>query len=413
MSPAQASSPEAPWPVAEVNTKIKSWVERLGSVWVEGQIAQLNMKPSWRFSYITLRDPEREASLSLICPSELLASMPHVKDGDRVIVCGKPSFYVNRGTLSLQVTDIRQVGIGELLARIERLRSQLAHEGLTAAERKKPLPFLPKCIGLITGRGSAAERDVLAVSHDRWPGVSFRVINTAVQGARAVPEVIEALQALEADPEVDVIIIARGGGSVEDLLPFSEEALARAVAACQTPVVSAIGHEPDHPVLDDVADVRAATPTDAAKRVVPDVAIERQRLGEAKDRLVGGLRNWVARERDVVKQLKNRPVLADPMSPIVRAREEVGQARAQLVRLVDWQIKSQQQLVAGLRAQVSSLGPSATLARGYAIVQVVDRETKEMDVVMSYTQAPPGSQLRIRVGDGHIVAAGMSAKAAD
>ena len=267
----EPTSAENPWPVREVNSKVKAWIERLGSVWVEGQLAQVNIKPSWRFSYLTLRDVEAEMSLQVTCDTALLQNAPApLRDGDRVVVYGKPTFFTGRGSFSLRATEIRPVGVGELLARIERLRQQLASEGLFDASRKLPLPYLPRCIGLITGRSSAAERDVLSVAEDRWPHVNFKVINTAVQGAPAVPEVIAALEALDADPEVDVIIIARGGGSVEDLLPFSEEALQRAVSRARTPVVSAIGHEPDNPVLDNVADLRAATPTDAAKRVVPD-----------------------------------------------------------------------------------------------------------------------------------------------
>ena len=218
---------------------------------MEGQITQLNMKPTWKLSYITLRDVEQEKSVQLTCNTSLIRNAPSpLKDGDRVVVYGKPAFYAGRGSFSLWVTEIRHVGIGDLLARVEMLRQRLRQEGLCDASRKLPLPYLPKKIGLITGRGSHAERDVLSVAQDRWPAVQFEVINTAVQGATAVTQVIDALRTLDANPEVDVIIIARGGGSVEDLLPFSEEALQRAVADARTPVVSAIGHEPDHPVLD-------------------------------------------------------------------------------------------------------------------------------------------------------------------
>ena len=259
-----ANTPDTPWPVGKVNDQVKGWIERLGYLWVEGQLTQINFKPTWKLSYLTLRDVQQEKSVQLTCPSSMLQSLSApLKDGDRVIVHGKPAFYAGRGSFSLWTTEIRHVGIGDLLARIEKLRQQLSAEGLFDPARKRPLPYLPHKIGLITGRGSAAERDVMAVAHDRWPAVQFRVLNTAVQGANTVPEVIDALQQLDADPEVDVIIIARGGGSVEDLLPFSEEALQRAVAAAGTPVISAIGHEPDNPVLDNVADVRAATPTDA------------------------------------------------------------------------------------------------------------------------------------------------------
>ncbi|CAB0795172.1 exodeoxyribonuclease 7 large subunit [Corynebacterium diphtheriae] len=411
---AQPNAPESAWPVRELNSKVKSWIERLGHLWVEGQITQLNMKPSWKFSYITLRDPEAEASVQLTCATSLLHSLPsRLQDGDRVVVYGKPAFYEGRGSFSLWVTDIRPVGVGELLARIERLRQQLASEGFFDPALKKPLPFLPHTIGLITGRGSAAERDVLAVAHSRWPEVKFNVINTAVQGARAVPEIIEALQRLDADPSVDVIIIARGGGSVEDLLPFSEEALQRAVVAAHTPVVSAIGHEPDNPVLDNVADLRAATPTDAAKKVVPDVAAERQLIAELRSRSAAALRGWVHKERQQLAAVRSRPALADPLRAITLHREEIARSISSIRRDMRYMLSTERATVASLRQQVAALGPSATLARGYAVVQVVPRDGSAPEVVTTIGMSPPGSQLRIRVADGSITAAAMQTTPAD
>lgn len=408
------STPEAPWPVREVNTQVKQWIERLGHLWVEGQLAQINVKPNWKLSYLTLRDVEQEMSVQLTCPTDIIRNRPTpLKDGDRVIVYGKPAFYAGRGTFSPWVTDIRPVGIGELLARIEELRKRLAAEGLFDPARKKRLPFLPNRVGLITGRGSAAERDVLSVAKDRWPEVQFEVINTAVQGASAVPEIIEALRVLDQDPRVDVIIIARGGGSVEDLLPFSEEALQRAVAAAQTPVVSAIGHEPDTPVLDNVADLRAATPTDAAKRVVPDVAEERMLINQLRSRSAAALRGWVQREQQALAAIRTRPVLADPMTPINRRRDEIAQAVGLIRRDVTHLVRTEQALVASLRAQVSALGPSATLARGYSVVQVIPRDGSAPEVVTTIEQSPPGSQLRIRVADGSITAASMGTQQAN
>ena len=410
----EPTSAENPWPVREVNSKVKAWIERLGSVWVEGQLAQVNMKPSWRFSYLTLRDVEAEMSLQVTCDTALLQNAPApLRDGDRVVVYGKPTFFTGRGSFSLRATKIRPVGVGELLARIERLRQQLASEGLFDASRKLPLPYLPRCIGLITGRGSAAERDVLSVAEDRWPHVHFKVINTAVQGAPAVPEVIAALEALDADPKVDVIIIARGGGSVEDLLPFSEEALQRAVSRARTPVVSAIGHEPDNPVLDNVADLRAATPTDAAKRVVPDAREELLRLDQLRQRAAAALRGWVDRQQQNLQALRSRPVLADPFTPITRQEEEVQRALTMVRRDITYLLNSHESQVRALRAQVSALGPSATLPRGYSVVQVIPRDGSEPEVVTSYEQAPPGSQLRIRVADGSVTAASIAHSPAD
>lgn len=409
-----ANTPDTPWPVGKVNDQVKGWIERLGYLWVEGQLTEINFKPTWKLSYLTLRDVQQEKSVQLTCPSSMLQSLSvPLKDGDRVIVHGKPAFYAGRGSFSLWTTEIRHVGIGDLLARIEKLRQQLAAEGLFDPARKRPLPYLPHKIGLITGRGSAAERDVMAVAHDRWPAVQFRVLNTAVQGANTVPEVIDALQQLDADPEVDVIIIARGGGSVEDLLPFSEEALQRAVAAAGTPVVSAIGHEPDSPVLDNVADLRAATPTDAAKRVVPSVAEERAIVAEARSRMAAALRGWVERERRGLDNIRSRPVMADPMTPIRARREEVERTRATMRREIDVMVERETRHVESLRARVSALGPSATLARGYSIVQVVPKDGSGPEVVTSYKQSPPGAQLRIRVGDGSITAVSMASQAAD
>lgn len=400
--------------MGQVNDQVKGWIERLGYLWVEGQLTQINYKPTWKLSYLTLRDVQQEKSVQLTCASSMLHNLPTpLKDGDRVIVHGKPAFYAGRGSFSLWTTEIRHVGIGDLLARIEKLRAQLAAEGLFDPARKRPLPYLPQKIGLITGRGSAAERDVMAVARDRWPAVQFRVINTAVQGANTVPEVISALQELDADAEIDVIIIARGGGSVEDLLPFSEEALQRAVVAASTPVVSAIGHEPDSPVLDNVADLRAATPTDAAKRVVPSVAEERAVIAEARSRMAAALRGWVERERRGLDNIRSRPVLADPMTPIRARREEVERMRTSMRRELRVLLDRETRHVESLRARVSALGPSATLARGYSIVQVLPKDGSDPEVVSSYEQSPPGAQLRIRVGDGSITAVSMASQAAD
>ncbi|WP_448859572.1 exodeoxyribonuclease VII large subunit [Corynebacterium propinquum] len=404
---------ENPWSVSTVNTEVKGWIERLGYLWVEGQLTQINMKPSWKLSYLTLRDVNQEMSVSLTASTALLQNLPTpIKDGDRIVVYGKPAFYAGRGSFSLWVTEIRHVGVGELLARIENLRRALAAEGLFDASRKLVLPYLPRTIGLITGRGSAAERDVLSVARDRWPQVNFRVLNTAVQGAQAVSQVIEALEKLDADDEVDVIIIARGGGSVEDLLPFSEEALQRAVSAARTPVVSAIGHEPDSPVLDNVADLRAATPTDAAKRVVPDVAEEHALLDEARARMAQAVGQWVARERNNLDSLRSRPVLADPRTPINARRDELDTALSSIRREMRHVLGQETSRVAALRGQVSALGPASTLERGYSIVQVLPRDG-DAEVVTTIDQSPPGSQLRIRVSDGSITAAGMGTQRAD
>lgn len=398
------TSAEKPVQVRRLNQLVKDYIERLGQIWVEGEIAQVNSKPSWKLSYITLRDTSAEFSVSVTCSTTALRNHP-LRNGDRVVMLGKPAFYAGRGQFSLWATEWRPVGLGQLLARLEQLRKALAAEGLFEPRLKRPLPYLPNKIGLITGRGSAAERDVLSVAKARWPEVDFRVINTIVQGAKAVPEVIEALGQLDADPEVDVIIIARGGGSVEDLLPFSDEALVRAVSKATTPVVSAIGHEPDTPLLDYVADLRAATPTDAAKKTVPDAAEERRLIEQLRERSSASLRRWVDREVATLRDLTSRPVLRDPHTPI-RVREEFVSAQVDQLRfLVNRSLEREEAKVAGLRGKVSALGPSATLARGYAIVQAQSASQPEPQIVTSIDQAPTGSQLRIRVGDGSISAA--------
>lgn len=413
-SPPSPTSAESPWPVHVVNDKVKGWIERLGHLWVEGQITQVNMKPSWKLSYITLRDVEKEQSIPLTCSTSMLRSMPTpLKNGDRVVVYGKPAFYSGRGSFSLWVSRVQHVGVGELLARMEQLKRALDAEGLFDLRLKRPLPFLPRRVGLITGRGSAAERDVLAVAHDRWPAVQTEVINTAVQGPQAVPQVLAALQQLESDPRVDVIIVARGGGSVEDLLPFSEEALVRQVSRMTTPVVSAIGHEPDNPILDNVADLRAATPTDAAKRVVPDVAAEIELVTELRDRAAGALRSWVANEQRGLSTVRSRPVLADPLLPIRREQDLVSEARDRNDRALGITIRDMRSQITSLKAQVNALGPSQTLRRGYSVVQVLPRDHTPPQVVTTVNDVTPGSQLRIRVLDGSVTAAAMAVQRAE
>lgn len=370
---------------------------------MEGQITQISLRPGAATAFLTLRDPSADVSLTLTCAAAMLRKMePPLTDGSRVVVHGKPTFFVGRGTLSLRVDEIRAVGIGELLARIERLRQLLKAEGLFDPARKRPLPFLPNRVGLITGRASAAEHDVLTNAQLRWPAVQFEVRNVAVQGSTAVPQILTALQELDRMPEVDVIVLARGGGSVEDLLPFSDEALCRAVSACRTPVVSAIGHEPDSPLVDHVADVRCSTPTGAGKRVVPDVAEETQRIHQLRDRARRALHGWVDRERRLLDALRSRPVLADPFGPLERRAEQVGQLRDRARRAVTAALNTERHALTATRSRLTTLGPAATLARGYAIVQRVEDGVD--GVLRSVDEAPPGTRLRVRVVDGAIQA---------
>jgi exodeoxyribonuclease VII large subunit len=399
-----ANSAENPFPVRAVATRIAAWIDKLGTVWVEGQLTQINIRPGARTVFMVLRDPAADMSLSVTIPRTLVDNAPvKLVEGVQVVVCGKPNFFTGRGTLTLRLSEIRAVGVGELLARIERLRQLLAAEGLFDTRLKRPIPFLPTVIGLITGRASAAEHAVTTVAATRWPAVRFAVRNTAVQGPTAVSQIVKALRELDSDPDIDVIVLARGGGSVEDLLPFSDETLCRAIAACRTPVVSAVGHEPDNPLCDLVADVRAATPTDAAKKIVPDTAAEQHLLDDLCRRSAQALRNWVAREQRSLAQLRSRPVLAEPLAAIGVRADEIHRARNAVRRDITRLIDVQAERVGHLSARLATLGPAATLARGYAVVQTVGADGSAA-VLRSVDDAPAGSRLRLRVGDGAIAA---------
>ncbi|MFE9724550.1 exodeoxyribonuclease VII large subunit [Streptomyces sp. NPDC005794] len=394
---ALTTSPEAPLPVGDVSRLIGGWIDRLGAVWVEGQITQLSRRPGAGVVFLTLRDPSHDISVSVTCFRQVFDRIADVvTEGARVVVLAKPEWYAPRGQLSLRATEIRPVGIGELLVRLEQLKKSLAAEGLFALDRKKPLPFLPQLIGLVSGRASAAERDVLENARRRWPAVRFEVRNTAVQGVHAVNQVVQAVQELDGLPEVDVIVVARGGGSVEDLLPFSDEALIRAVAACRTPVVSAIGHEPDSPLLDLVADLRASTPTDAAKKVVPDVGEELDRVQQLRDRALRTVRGLIDREERGLAQALRRSSMERPQRMVDEREAEidalVGRSRRVLGHLLD---RADSEL-AHTRARVVALSPAATLERGYAVLQRPDGH-----VVRSPADAgAPGEELRARVSEG-------------
>lgn len=382
--------------VSQVSHEIKNWIEKLGHVWVEGQITQVTIRTGYQKSFMTLRDISEDYALSITCPSNLIKTlMPDIAVGDRVVINGKPNFYPNRGSFSLEISDIRPVGLGELLARIEALRKMFAAEGLFDADRKVALPFLPRNIGLITGKASDAERDVLENTKRRWPGVTFTVINTAVQGANTVPQILKALEQLQADPTVDVIVIARGGGSAEDLLPFSDETLIRAVAACTIPVVSAIGHEPDSPLLDYVADVRASTPTDAASKLVPDFEQELNALNNARQSVRRTISQLITRESASLNQLRARPVLATPDGFLIARREDLLNNRRRIrVHITNVVLHATTQL-AHTRDIVRALSPGFTLERGYAIVQGPDRH-----IIRDSSQLNPEDVVHVRVASG-------------
>ncbi|MBL7520034.1 exodeoxyribonuclease VII large subunit [Frankia sp. CNm7] len=367
---ALTSSPEQPLPVRTVSRALGDWINRLGRVWVEGQVTEISRRPGMNTVFLTLRDPVADVSLRVTCARAVCDAVgPALADGARVVVWGKPSFHPGRGTLSLAVVEIRPVGVGALLARLEALRQLLASEGLFAASRKRRLPFLPAAVGLITGRASAAERDVVENARRRWPAVRIVVREVAVQGPLAAGQVIDALRELDADPEVDVIVIARGGGSLEDLLPFSDEALLRAVAAARTPVVSAIGHEQDSPLLDHVADARASTPTDAAKRVVPDVAEQAALVANLRARARRVLEQRLDREGRALADLRGRPALAAPRRDLDRRAEAIEALARRARRCVAHAVDVAGRDLAHATARLRALSPAATLDRGYALVQ--------------------------------------------
>ncbi|MGA5191986.1 exodeoxyribonuclease VII large subunit [Streptomyces exfoliatus] len=393
---ALTTSAEAPLPVGEVSRLIGGWIDRLGAIWVEGQITQLSRRPGAGVVFLTLRDPSHDISIGVTCYRQVFDAVADiVSEGARVVVHAKPEWYAPRGQLSLRAVEIKPVGIGELLARLEQLKRSLAAEGLFALDRKKPLPFLPHRIGLVCGRASAAERDVLENARRRWPAVAFEVRNVAVQGVKAVPQVVQAVKELDAHDDVDVIIVARGGGSVEDLLPFSDEQLVRAVADCRTPVVSAIGHEPDSPLLDLVADLRASTPTDAAKKVVPDVGEELERVRGLRDRALRTVRGLLEREERGLAQALARPVMEHPQRMVEVRADEVAALLARSRRVLGHLLDRADSELSHTRARVRALSPAATLERGYAVLQRTDGA-----VVRSPEEVAEGEELRARVAEG-------------
>jgi exodeoxyribonuclease VII large subunit len=391
---AAETTAEQPWPVRVLSLKIGEYVDKMSQLWVEGQVVQVNVRGST--AYLTLRDPDVDMSLSATVSVHAIAAMgASLDEGARVVLQAKPAFWPKRGTLVLDARQIRPVGVGDLLARIEILKQRLAQEGLFDADRKQPLPFLPRRVGLVTGRGSAAEKDVVENARRRWPSVQFAIREVAVQGSAAVTEVSAAVRDLDADAEVDVIVIARGGGAAEELLPFSNEALLRVVAGARTPVVSAIGHDVDTPLLDFVADWRASTPTDAGRRVVPDAEEERRRADQARTRATRAVVRRLDQERHVMHALRSRPVMADPTALVTRQRELVLTLRRRAHDRTLTRVLRADDEVRHLGARVRSLSPQSTLERGYAVVQHRDGR-----VVTSQAEVERDELLRVRVARG-------------
>ena len=398
------TSSESPAPVRVVSEAIKDYVERLGPIWIEGEISELNER-SGGMAFMRLRDTSVDMSLSVMCYKNVLAAVQPLPANARVVIHAKASWFTKNGSLTMSAKEIRQVGVGELLARLEALKGVLAAEGLFSADRKVALPKLPRKVGLICGRNTDAEKDVVENARRRWPAVEFEIREVAVQGAAAVVEVSAALRELEGMDEVDVIIITRGGGSFEDLLPFSDESLVRLAASCQTPIVSAIGHEKDSPLLDLVADYRASTPTDAAKRVVPDIEQEISDINKIRDRMYRRLLSSVEYELNQIAQLRNRPVMKDPGVMIKVRRDELVALRDRSHRGFKALLDIEKKEIKGVIAHLRSLSPQSTMDRGYAVVQSDDGK-----IVRDATKLKAGSVLRIRAAKGEAKASVLASE---
>ena len=395
-SESRVSSELTPWSVSNFTSSLKDWITKLGNVWVEGQISQISPKKDVFFG--ELRDLVADKGFSIHSRRpDVLNAVSELAAGDRVVALVHPDFWERSGKTSMDVLAIRKVGLGELLERIERLRQQLIKEGLTLAERKQPLPFLPNLIGLITGANSDAEKDVLQNAKLRWPEVRFKIQHTPVQGDKAAAEIIKAIQALDADSEVDVIILTRGGGSFQDLLVFSDEQVVRAVANCKTPIVSAIGHENDRPLTDEVADFRASTPTDAAKNVVPDVVDERKKISIALERIALRVVGYVQNQLELILGIRTRPVFANPFTIVDERSLNITQLLTTLKSQTKNFLDKEQLQIAGLRGQVRALSPKLTLDRGYAVV----RNLKD-GLVTDPKKVSKGEKLKITLAGGDL-----------
>ena len=399
------TSSEKPAPVRVISEAISEYINRLGQVWVEGEIAQLNDRAGSGMIYIRLRDPSVDMYLEVTCPRSVFKAVAPLSENARVVLNSKVNFYTPTGRLSLSAKEIRQVGVGELLARLEALKKVLAAEGLFALERKKRLPFLPNKIGLICGRASAAEKDVKENARRRWPAVRFETREVAVQGADAVVQVSAALRELDNDPEVDVIIITRGGGSFEDLLAFSDEGLVRLAAACKKPIVSAIGHEQDTPLLDLVADVRASTPTDAAKLVVPDFQEEVGKIKNLRERSDRKINDLVILEMTKIVNLIQRPVMKDPLIMVTSRQEIISGFISRSFMSMNSKLLRAFDEVTHIAARVRTLSPQATLDRGYSVVQKSDGV-----IVKDPAALASGEKIQLRMAKGVALATALGSQ---
>jgi len=392
------SSPESPQPLRRVAHLVRGWVDRLGAVWVEAQLIEINRRSGSRLIFLTLRDKLADVSVSVTISPTTLDSAGPLAEGASVVARLKPSYYEAAGRLTFACDAISPIGEGRLLAALEQTKRLLQAEGLFDRTRKQPLPFLPRTVGLITSAGSAAERDVVENARRRWPAVQIEIRHAAVQGPQAAEQVMAALRHLDAAGHVDVIVIARGGGSLEDLLPFSDEGLVRAVFACRTPVVSAIGHENDNPILDLVADQRASTPTDAAKQVVPDVAEELARIAATRDRLRHIITSAIARHQERLAAIRSRPVLRDPSGTFDLHRDQISGLENRATRAIRATLQQESTAIGHHLDRVRAMSPKATLERGYTILVGPDGHA-----VISIAELDEGDDLLAHLMDGQVV----------
>jgi exodeoxyribonuclease VII large subunit len=388
---------ETPFSVRAISERIGVIIDSLDEVWIEGELSEINVRPGSPTIFMRLRDTSADMSISVRCFKNVFDSIAPLEQNARVVIRSKPTWWTKNGSLSFNISEIRQVGVGELMARLEALKNLLASEGLFDLDRKRPLPFLPNVVGLICGRNSDAGKDVVENAKRRWPGVKFEIREVAVANAAAVTEVSAALLELDANPEVDVIIITRGGGSFEDLLPFSDESLLRLVSDCQTPIISAIGHEKDSPLLDLVADWRASTPTDAGKRVVPDMQEELSRISNLQDRANRFIQNRIDFESSKIKGFKDRQIMREPQLIVSSRLEVIKNLSARSYRGMSGALAIATEEISSLRTQVRTLSPQATLDRGYSVIQKSDGS-----VLRKASDVKVGERLRLRLAQGEV-----------
>lgn len=394
---AGATTAESPWPLRLLSAKIDEYISKMSRMWVEGEVTSIKRRPNAKVQYFQLADLQAQPQITITVKIWSHNLPSHISEGMHVVVLAKPDFWQGNGSFTLFADEIRERGLGDILARLAALKAKLAAEGLFSASRKRPLPFLPRRIGLICGRGTEAEKDVVVNSKLRWPDVTFEIRQVLVQGPSSVPAVIGALAELDADPCVDVIVLARGGGSPEDLLPFSDEALVRAVAAAHTPIVSAIGHEADNPLVDFVADVRASTPTDAARKIVPDVSEERRLIAADLQRGRQAMFHRLAFASADIAQLRQHPALAKPEQGIDARGEELSQLLAWGRTHITATLETQKRALASELTQLRTLSPLSTLKRGYSILRNADG-----DIINSVHETSNGARLQALMRDGQL-----------